>query len=152
MQLVIKNDLSEIETLSRFIDDFATQHQLPTKLAFQINLALEELVTNVISYGYEDPNEHEIRLTLILENGTLRAEMEDDGRAFNPVEAKPPDLDIPLEKRPVGGLGIHLVKNMFDSLDYRRENNRNYLILNKNRVTVGTTSRNASGGMETTTT
>lgn len=138
MELVIKNDLSEIEALSRFVKAFAQEHHLAPKLTFEINLALEELVTNVISYGYEDQDEHEIRLTLHIENGRLRAEIEDDGRPFNPVEAEPPDLDIPLEKRPVGGLGIHLVKNMFDALQYQRENGRNHLILNKEHVTVGT--------------
>lgn len=138
MELTIKNDLNEIETLGQFIAAFAERHHIPQKLALQVNLALEELVTNTISYGYEDQGEHEIYLNLEFENDQLRAEMVDDGRPFNPVEAIPPDLDVPLENRPIGGLGIHLVKNMFDSLEYRREENRNYLILCKNRVTVGT--------------
>ncbi len=139
MELVIQNDLREIETLTRFVEQFAEQHKLPPKLSFQINLALEELVTNIISYGYSDAGPHKIRLVLHMADGRLTAEVEDDGCAFNPLEAPPPDLDVPLEDRPVGGLGIHLVKNMFDSMDYRRENDKNWLILTKNHVNVGAT-------------
>lgn len=139
MELVIKNDLQEIETLGRFVKAFAAEHELSPKLTFQINLALEELVTNVISYGYEDDDEHQIQLTLEMENDSLRTEMKDDARPFNPADAKPPDLKLSLEKRPIGGLGIHLVKNMFDSLEYSRDNGKNCLILVKKRASVGTT-------------
>ncbi len=138
MELVIKNDLHELQALGRFVEAFAEKHHLPPQTALQINLALEELVTNVISYGYKDQAEHEIRLSLRLEGDQLYAEMVDDGYPFNPLEAVAPDLDIPLEERPIGGLGIHLVKNMFDTLEYRQEDDKNRLIMHKNNVNLGT--------------
>jgi anti-sigma regulatory factor (Ser/Thr protein kinase) len=139
MELVIKNSLHQLERLAGFVESFAEEHRLPSKLSFQINLALEELVTNIISYGYRDTGPHEIRITLTIQNDKLRAEVEDDARPFNPAEAKPPDLDLPLEERPIGGLGIHLAKSMFDTMEYRRDKGKNCLILTKNRVTVGAT-------------
>lgn len=138
MELVIKNELREIQTLGRFVESFANQHGLPPQPSLQINLALEELVTNIISYGYSDHDEHEIHIKLELERDRLLAVIEDDARPFNPLEFAPPDLDVPLEQRPVGGLGIHLVKNMFDTLEYRREQDKNRLIMHKNNVMLDT--------------
>lgn len=134
MELVIHNDLQEINKLTRFVDQFVEAHGLPNPLSFQINLALEELITNIISYGYSDAGQREIRIALRLKNGRLITEVEDDARAFNPLKMPPPDLDAPLEERKVGGLGIHLVKNMFDTMDYRREDDKNKLVLMKDDV------------------
>lgn len=134
MELTIKNDLNEIERVAQFVETFAEGHLLPPKLAFEINLALEELVTNVISYGYDDTGEHLIRLTLDMDGEDLDASIEDDARPFNPLDAPPPDINLPLEDRPIGGLGIHLVKNMFDTLAYSWENGKNKLTLRKNQA------------------
>lgn len=131
MELRIKNDLKELKHVEQFVADFAAMHQYPGKLTYQINLALEELITNVISYGYDDADTHSIALSLEQQAGELRAEMQDDGRPFNPLTAPAPELDVPLEERTVGGLGIHLVKNLFDSLSYERTQDRNCTILKK---------------------
>ncbi len=136
MDIALKNDLSEIARLSEFVEEFAASNQLPQSMVFQVNLALEELVTNVISYAYRDGGNHQIAVRLNLDEGQLRAEVVDDGIPFNPLEAPPPDLTIPLEQRPIGGLGIHLVRNLFDTLDYKRQDNRNHLTMLK-RVPAG---------------
>jgi serine/threonine-protein kinase RsbW len=127
----LKNDLAELERLSQAIADFAAGSGLPAKFLFDINLALEEIVTNVISYGYEDDREHAITVRFLLEQEELTAEVEDDARPFNPLDAPEPDLDRPLEERPIGGLGIHLVRKVMDRLEYRRQDGKNILIMKK---------------------
>lgn len=126
-----KNQLSEIKRLGQIVAAFGTWHHLPARVVSEVNLALEEILTNVISYGYEDSNEHQIRLTLALVGGELMAEVEDDGRPFNPIEAPEPDIDSPLEERPVGGLGIHLARKLIDGLTYRRQQDKNLLVMTK---------------------
>ena len=126
-----KNQLSEIKRLGQIVAAFGARHHLPARVVFEVNLALEEILTNVISYGYEDSSEHQIRLTLALVGGELRAEVEDDGRPFNPIEAPEPEMDSPLEERPVGGLGIHLARKLMDRLAYRRQQDKNLLLMTK---------------------
>jgi anti-sigma regulatory factor (Ser/Thr protein kinase) len=96
---------------------------------FRLTLVLEEIITNVISYGYDDGLEHQISVRLSLKDPNMKVEVEDDGRSFNPLEAPPPDMGKPLTEMQVGGLGIHLVREMMDELEYRRENHKNLLLL-----------------------
>ena len=125
----LKNNLSELESVNKVVAEFAERHHLSAKVLFNLNLALEEILTNVISYGYDDKDEHQITVRLFLEQGQLKVEVEDDGRPFNPLEAPEPDLSKSLEERPVGGLGIHLVRKLMDELEYRREEGRNLFLI-----------------------
>jgi serine/threonine-protein kinase RsbW len=125
----LRNELSEIQRLNQIVDEFAAQHDLASELVFRLHLVLEEILTNVISYGYEDALEHQIRVRLSWRAPSIEIEIEDDGRAFNPLEAPEPEMAKPLVERRVGGLGIHLVRNMVDDLDYRREAGENRLVL-----------------------
>jgi len=131
--VLLRNDLAELQRLNQLVAEFAEHHGLPSELVFRVTLVLEEIITNVISYGYEDEMEHEISVRLSWEDPDMKIEVEDDGRPFNPLEAPPPDMVKPLAERPVGGLGIHLVREMMDKLEYRRENDKNLLVL-KTRV------------------
>jgi len=124
-----KNNLSELERLNLILAEFGERYHLPSKVLFNLNLALEEILTNIISYGYDNREEHEIIVRLSLEQGELTAEVEDDGRPFNPLEAPEQDLNKPLEERPVGGLGIHLVRKLMDELTYQRQEGRNLLLI-----------------------
>ena len=130
-----RNDLSELERVSQVTTAFGEQHQLPEKLIFEINLALEEVLVNVISYGYddqnEDENEHEIVLHLSVQDEQVWVAVEDDGRPFNPLDMAVPDLEQPLEERQIGGLGIHLVRKVMDSLEYTRRQGKNRLVMKK---------------------
>ena len=130
---LLRNDLAELQRLNQLVTEFAEHHGLPSELVFRVTLVLEEIITNVISYGYEDEMEHEISVRLSWEDPDMKIEVEDDSRPFNPLEAPPPDMVKPLAERPVGGLGIHLVREMMDKLEYRRENDKNLLVL-KTRV------------------
>ncbi len=104
---------------------------MPEHVVLSMNFALEEIITNIISYGYQDSQEHGIDLRLSVENGSLIAEVEDDATPFNLLEAKDPDLSLPMEDRPIGGLGIHLTKKMMDELHYEHRDGKNVLRLSK---------------------
>ena len=127
----LKNRFSELDTLEEKLDQFCNQLGLTNKCLCEINLALEELFTNIISYGYDDEAEHWVKFTLSYQNGTIRMEIEDDGIPFNPIQAKEPDIKCALEERKIGGLGIHLTKTIMDKMVHRRSGDKNVLILKK---------------------
>lgn len=131
MEIRLLNQLSELERAGQAVESFALAHGLPDQVLQAVTLGVDEVVTNIISYAYDDQAEHQIMLRLALHDGELTAEVEDDGRPFNPLETPPPDLDKPIEERPIGGLGIHLLKKLMDSVIYRREEGRNLLIMRK---------------------
>ena len=86
---------------------------------------------NVISYGYDDSDEHEIMIRLSCKGEEVTAEVEDDGRPFNPLEVAEPDTSKALEERPVGGLGIHLARKLMDDVEYKRQQEKNLLAMKK---------------------
>jgi anti-sigma regulatory factor (Ser/Thr protein kinase) len=122
---------SELARLSEIVEEFGARHGLPPKVLFALNLALEEILINVISHGYRDAADHQIVVRLTLDGAEVRAEVEDDGQPFNPLQAPEPDVSKPLEDRPIGGLGIHLTRKMMDGLDYRRHGDKNLLVMRK---------------------
>ena len=127
----LKNNLRELERLSQIVNEFGEAHRLSPKVLYALNLSLDEILTNVIYYGYDDTNEHHIIIRISLKDEELTAAVEDDGRPFNPLEAAKPDLAKPLEERQVGGLGIHLVTNLMDTVEYKRQGNKNLLVMKK---------------------
>jgi anti-sigma regulatory factor (Ser/Thr protein kinase) len=131
LEIVLTNRPEEQPRLLRALEAFAAEHRLPAKVLQAADLALEEHVTNVLKYAYVDTAPHEIRVCLSCDGGALYVEVADDGRAFNPLEVPPVDTSIPLEERPIGGLGIHLMRRFMDTLDYRRESGRNILRMTK---------------------
>ena len=131
LAVTLVNQRSEIERLSRFVDAFGETNHLSPDLTFAMNLALDEVLTNIIIHGHDDQREHAISVRLVLERDALEAHIEDDGRPFNPLDAPPVDLDAVVENRPIGGLGIHIVRSTMDVLEYRREGDRNVLMMRK---------------------
>jgi serine/threonine-protein kinase RsbW len=125
------NDLAEIERLSRVIDEFARRHRLPAHVAFDLQLAANEIFTNVILHGFTDDRRHEIVLRLMAGPDEVAVEIEDDGRPFDPSSVPPPRLDQPLAERPVGGLGVHLARRVTDAMEYRRQAERNVVRMRK---------------------
>ncbi len=134
MSVTLKNDLTEIERLSHIVDDFCQKNGVSSEMLYPLNLVLDEIITNVISYGYEDEGEHEIIVRLAVEQDTFIGEVEDDGIAFNPLDNKEVDTSTPLEEKGIGGLGVHFAKTLMDGLSYKRENDRNILTMRKNIV------------------
>ncbi|MGL1863078.1 MAG: ATP-binding protein [Pseudodesulfovibrio sp.] len=114
------------------VEAFGEEHGLPKKVIFHLTLVLDELVTNIIDYGYADFDEHPIDVAINLDEEIITIRLEDDSEPFNILEAPEPDLEAPLEERDhLGGMGIHLVKNMVDGIAYAREDNKNVLLLTK---------------------
>ena len=129
--IVLANRLTELERVAHEVEAFGEAHRIAAKLIFNVNVALDEILTNVISYGYPQGGEHVITVRLALRAAELVIEVEDDGRPFNPLEIAPPALKESPEERPIGGLGLHLVRKMMDRLEYRREQDKNILLMIK---------------------
>jgi anti-sigma regulatory factor (Ser/Thr protein kinase) len=125
----ILNRLPELDALADGLREFCLAAGMSEEEFGDVRLAVEEAVSNTIRHGYGDGNDHAIHVRASLEPGELQLEIEDDARAFNPLEAPLPDVDLPVEKKPEGGLGILLLRSVMDRLDYRRSGGRNFLRL-----------------------
>ena len=122
----------ELPRIQAALEAFAREEGWPSRLEFQIKLVIEEVVMNILSYGYEDGGEHDILIELASDAEKIGIEIVDDGRPYDPLtEAPTPDTEAPLADRPVGGLGVYLVCALMDEASYRREDNRNRLALTK---------------------
>ena len=131
VEIRVRNKLSELASANQSLTEFGRQHGLPDNVLHDLNLALEEILTNIISYSYTDNGEHEITVRLSIEPGEMRVDIEDDGKSFNPLEAPAVDTTKPLEERAVGGLGVHLVRKLMDGLAYQRHEGKNLLVMKK---------------------
>jgi len=131
VSLVIKNDLAELARVSELVEDIGQKHGVPAEALYAVNLALEEILANVISYGYADQGEHQIIVRFDVEAGDFVVEIEDDARPFNPLAAAAPKVEAPLAEKPLGGLGLHLTRTMMDGMAYRREREKNILTMRK---------------------
>ena len=107
------------------------EQQVSFEAMYLVSLAIEELVTNCIKYGYQDANGHTIDFLLSVDEGVLSLEVVDDGNPFNPLDAPRPDLSLSPEKRPIGGLGLHLLRELADGMRYERRDGTNRLRLTK---------------------
>jgi anti-sigma regulatory factor (Ser/Thr protein kinase) len=131
LELILQNKPEEKQRLLSALEEFARQHHLPPAVLRAADLALEEHVTNVMTYAYEDAALHEIRICLEVDDQSLQLEVEDDGRPYDPLSRPPVDTSLPLEQKPIGGLGIHLIRSVMDEVDYRREAGKNILRMRK---------------------
>ena len=114
------------------VEEFCTRFNVPVFAINDVNLCLDELLSNTISYGYPDSGTGTIRVRLDYLPGHLRVQIHDDAAPFNPVEADPPNLTGSVQTRKVGGVGIHFVKELMDDIVYRRVGKENRLTLTKN--------------------
>ena len=129
--LVLGNDTAELPAANAALRSFCQQHGISEDAVFDLTLALEEILTNIIRHGYDDEGVHEIDMVIRKQGDWLILRVADDGRPFDPSKVAPPDLHLPPEKRAVGGLGIHLVKSVADALEYRREDGKNVVTVKK---------------------
>lgn len=128
LDLRLANDLAELEPLMRALECFAEAAGLPPKAAYRLTLAVDEFVNNAVDYGYPDGRRGEIAV-VIRHRDELEVELADDGDAFDPFTAPPPDLTGSIEERKIGGLGVHLVRTLATRFAYRREDGRNVVTL-----------------------
>ncbi len=124
--------LNNFEALARATESamqFLEQAEASAGAINVANLALEEMATNIVKYGYDDQDAHEILLRLALVPGAIVLTLEDDGHPFDPLGAPEPDIHLPLEEREPGGLGIHLIRKMAQRMAYERSGGRNRLTI-----------------------
>ena len=128
-RLTISINDAAVREVRGFVEDFVARHAVATDEQHRIMLVLEELITNLVKYGYRDRPAGSAEVILALEESRLMLELVDDGDPFDPLGQPPPDLDAPLEERDVGGLGIHLIRALADEVRYQRAGERNILYL-----------------------
>ena len=126
--------VDELPNVISFIESELEKFDFDFKIITQFNLVVEELFVNVASYAYKDINNGKCKISIEYnkEKQEVKLYLEDNGIKFNPLEKEDPDLNLSIEDRPIGGLGIFLVKNSMDNIEYKYENNKNILILSKN--------------------
>ena len=131
-RLILHNDIRQIPQLAGFIEAIALEASLDQSLALSLNLALEEAVTNVILYAYPEGYDGLVDIEAVIRPGSVEFIVSDSGKPFDPTKTPPADIDASLEERRIGGLGIHLVRTIMDSVSYRRQDGKNYLTMTKN--------------------
>ncbi len=127
----IKNKLVEITSAIEQFESFGIEYNIPNAIIQKFNIAFDELLNNIISYGYNDEREHTIEVEIELRGERLIIILTDDGVPFNPFKKDPPDTMLSVEERGIGGLGIHIVKSLMDEYDYKRNVDKNIITLVK---------------------
>lgn len=127
----ILNRREELARVASVLDRIGADHQVAPAVLADVRIALDEVMTNIIKYGYTDDAEHAIRLSFRVLGDVLETVIEDDGIAYNPLTSPAPDVKAPLHARRVGGLGVHFVKNLMNEVEYERVGGRNRLVLKK---------------------
>lgn len=129
--LFMANDLAEVPRLLGELDGFCAARSLPAPSASGLNVALDEALSNIVLYGFRDGDRHQISVEIRALPERLVLEIRDDGIAFDPLQAREPDLTLDLDHRPVGGLGLHFMRSILDDIAYRRDDGWNVLTLTK---------------------
>ena len=127
---------SEISRVNGEVEEWLAGADVPFAGIYMANLTVEELVTNCIKYGYAgvDTTDKGIDVVISIVGGELRIILSDDAAPFDPLAQAAPDLSIPLEDRPIGGLGIHMLRQMSTCFTYAFENGRNVVTITKQLV------------------
>jgi serine/threonine-protein kinase RsbW len=131
VSIKLKNRISELERLDQKLQAFGASIGLSKKCVFQINLAVDELFTNIVKYGFADNSLHYIAVTLSHKDGKISIRVEDNGIPFDPAAKQTSELKDPLEHCKIGGLGLHLVKKIMDDIVYERRRGKNVITLVK---------------------
>ena len=127
----MKNEMQEINTVINEFEVFAQEHKVPDEILMKVNLVFDDVLSNVVQYAYTDGKEHGVLIEFKIYSDEILIIITDDGIPFNPLLVNTPDTHLSLEERSLGGLGIHLVKNIMDDCRYRRKVNQNILTLIK---------------------
>ena len=129
--IVLKNDTKELDKLPGIIEEYAELNGLSGKQTFEMTLVLDELLSNIMNYAYEDTKDHDISLNFSRDAEGIQIVLQDDGFPFDPTQHGDPVIDSPLEERQIGGLGVFFVRQYMDRFEYSREGNLNVVRLCK---------------------
>ncbi|MBR4133034.1 MAG: ATP-binding protein, partial [Bacteroidales bacterium] len=130
--LTLHNDIQQISLLPGFIETVTYGMNLDPGVSAQLNLALEEAVTNVISYAYPEGTDGAVDIDARLDGNSLSFIISDSGAAFDPTVRNKVDITAGVDERPIGGLGIHLIREIMDKVSYERRDGKNILTITKN--------------------
>lgn len=130
----IPNQMKAMADAAREVLDWLDDLPLSTRAKYSTVLAIEEMVTNIIKYGYDDCATHAIRLQVSMDLAFVKLVFEDDGHPFNPTQRPVPDIEHIMNSRKAGGLGIELVRRMSEKMAYERAGNRNRLTVHIRRL------------------
>ncbi len=129
--LLLHNDIRQISRLAPFMETIARELKLESSLEVSLNLALEEAVTNVVMYAYPEGTDGLVDIEARPRDGAVDFIIRDDGKPFDPTEAPEADVSLGVNDRPIGGLGIYLVRHIMDSVRYERISGKNILTMTK---------------------
>src|SRR5690349_5890446 len=127
LSLTLANRRDEVSRLVDRVEIFGRSHGLVADDIHAVQLLLDEVVFNIIRHAYDDVAAHDIGVSLSLKGSRLKIEIEDDGKPYDPTTTPAPNLDLPIDERPIGGLGVHIVRSLVESMHYDRTNGRNVL-------------------------
>ena len=127
----LNRKLSELKALNQHLIAFGRNIGLSEISISKINICLDELFTNIVSYGFKDDLEHKIKFTMRADDNMLTVNIEDDGEPFNPLEKKAVELPADVMSAEIGGLGIHITKKLMDNISYERKRGKNKLTIKK---------------------
>ena len=129
--ITLANDIAEISRLATFIEEVGEAFELTPDVIFNLNLVIEEAVVNVINYAYPKEEHQSIYLSANLHNGSIVFVLTDTGKEFDPTQAPEADITLSAEERPIGGLGIFLIRQIMNEVKYQRIDGKNVLTLEK---------------------
>ncbi len=142
LSIQIENKISEVNRLSLLIEEFGEKNSLPPDVVFDVSLSLDELVTNIVSYGFPDGEKSKIEVNITLNETEILVELIDYGIEFDPTKIPDADVTLSIDERRIGGLGIFFVRKKMNEIKYARVNNRNVLTLKKKLIKNGVTDGN----------
>jgi anti-sigma regulatory factor (Ser/Thr protein kinase) len=131
LKATVNSKAGDLQAVRDMVTALERERKLPPALVFDLYVVLDEVLSNILKYGYTDSAAHEIHVKLSATEAAVDIVVEDDGRVYDPFAVPAPDPSLSLAQRPLGGLGLHFVRNLMDDVKYQRENDRNYLFLNK---------------------
>ena len=127
--LVLDNDIHEMEKLEPFLNSFFEKKNLDMSRLPKMDLAMEEAVANVIMYAYPEGERGTVEISLELKEGHIQTCISDAGTPFDPLQQPEANLSSSIEERPIGGLGIHLIKEIMDKVEYQYKDGKNMLTM-----------------------
>lgn len=129
LELCVQNSLEEVTRSLDEVNGFLGACRLPPRIVYDVNLVLEEVLTNIVKYAHRDGGSHAIDMCIGLSENAITIVCSDDGHPFDPLSVPPPDFSLSMIEREPGGLGIHLVRKTVDSIVYARSEGKNVLTM-----------------------
>jgi len=131
VQLIMRGQPGERAEVVRGFESFCREAGVSRVVANAADVALEEHLTNVLGHGYDPGAPHEVIVELKIEEGWMHLEVRDDGKDFNPLALPEVDTSVPLEEKPIGGLGVHLIRHLMDEVSHTRRDGKNVFRMKK---------------------